>query len=100
MTDAERPQGPTALRGDERATAQPGVSNNTERLLSIAEVAALTGMSASSVRRWCESAELKAYHLGSWRIHVDDLEAFLRGRCNQTDQGRKPHLRIVAGSGQ
>ena len=77
-----------------------GTDTSAEQLLSIVEVVALTGMSASAVRRWCESGELKAYHLGRWRIHPHDLEAFLQGRCNQTDRGRKPHLRIVAGSGQ
>lgn len=46
--------------------------------VTLAEAAALTGLPAADLRRYCESRELKARKTGrgGWRIHRATLEAF------------------------
>ena len=53
------------------------------RYLSIAEIANVLSVSERTVRRWIQAGDLKAHQLGRhWRIHPDDLAAFLAARGN------------------
>jgi excisionase family DNA binding protein len=60
-----------------------------DRLLSYAEVAALTGRSTRSVRRWVREGKLRAVGIGHARwVRESDLIAALRVGTNEPDVPR------------
>jgi excisionase family DNA binding protein len=57
------------------------VVRQLEPLLTIDDVARVCKVSVKTVRRWIESAELRAAKLGAqWRIRPKDLELFIADR--------------------
>lgn len=58
-------------------------------LLTTHEVAELLKMNEATVRSWIKSGDLRAFHLGrEWRVAPIDLEWFLNGHANRTDQAK------------
>lgn len=58
---------------------------NTEKMMSIQEVATMTGISVSGVRNAIERGDLTGYNVGAkgriyYRVKSSDLEVFLSNR--------------------
>lgn len=58
------------------------MSEPTEKLLTIEEVAEILRVSTRSVNRYIESGRLKASKIGVWRIKQSDLNAFFEKTAN------------------
>lgn len=57
----------------------------TTKLLKLASVADTLTVSVREARNLCERGELRAMKIGrNWRVHPDDLEAFVRERRGLT----------------
>lgn len=63
---------------------------DSERLLSVAEVARRLDVSEETVRRWLREGRLPGYRLGGgrsgWRISESDLAEFLRSTRHEPDK--------------
>jgi excisionase family DNA binding protein len=62
---------------------EPIRHDDTDQLLTVAEVAGRIGTTEKTVRRWIHSGELSASRFGTrigYRIRQADYEAFLRRR--------------------
>ena len=55
---------------------------NTEKLLTIEEVADILRVSTRSVNRYIIAGRLKASKIGVWRIKQSDLDKFLEKTSN------------------
>ena len=58
------------------------MNSNTEKLLTIEEVAKILRVSGRSVTRYIESGKLTASKIGVWRIKQSDLDSFLMKTSN------------------
>jgi excisionase family DNA binding protein len=57
------------------------MTNESERFLTVAEVAARLRVTTFTVRRYLNQGELAAYKIGQeWRIKESDLRAFIESR--------------------
>ncbi|MBI2443698.1 MAG: helix-turn-helix domain-containing protein [Candidatus Magasanikbacteria bacterium] len=65
------------------------MSEPTEKLLTIEEVAEILRVSTRSVNRYIESGRLKASKIGVWRIKQSDLDAFLEQTSNVKPKKKK-----------
>lgn len=62
------------------------------------EIAALLGVNSTKVLGWCRSGELRSANVSNgrrprYRIHRDDLQAFLASRSSTPEPRRKPRRR-------
>lgn len=55
---------------------------DSDKLLTIEEVAEILRVSTRSVNRYIESGRLKASKIGWWRIKQSDLDRFLEENSN------------------
>ena len=58
------------------------MNKNTEKLLTIEEVADILRVSTRSVNRYIIAGRLKASKIGVWRIKQSDLDKFLEETSN------------------
>lgn len=58
------------------------MNKQTDKLLTIEEVAEILRVSTRSVTRYIESGKLKASKIGVWRIKQSDLDEFLEKTSN------------------
>jgi len=58
------------------------MNSDSNKLLTIEEVAEILRVSTRSVTRYIESGRLKASKIGVWRIKQSDLDAFLNQTSN------------------
>jgi len=65
------------------------MSEPTEKLLTIEEVAEILRVSTRSVNRYIESGRLKASKIGVWRIKQSDLDTFLEQTSNVKPKKKK-----------
>ncbi len=59
------------------------MTNEIEKLFTIAEVAKILRVSGRTITRYIESEKLKASKIGVWRIKQSDLNNFLEHTSNQ-----------------
>jgi excisionase family DNA binding protein len=63
---------------------------HTDRLLTVAQVAATLQVDEDTVRRWLRAGRLLGTNLGSragYRVRQSDLDAFLEARSNRRPVG-------------
>ena len=58
------------------------MDKDTEKLLTLEEVAEVLRVSTRSVNRYIEAGKLKASKIGVWRIKQSDLDRFLDETSN------------------
>lgn len=58
------------------------MNKQTDKLLTIEEVAEILRVSTRTVVRYIESGRLKASKIGVWRIKQSDVDAFLEKTSN------------------
>jgi excisionase family DNA binding protein len=58
------------------------MKNQTDKLLTIEEVAEILRVSTRTIVRYIEAGKLKASKIGVWRIKQSDLDAFLEKTSN------------------
>ncbi len=58
------------------------MNKDTEKLLTLEEVAEVLRVSTRSVNRYIEAGKLKASKIGVWRIKQSDLDRFLEETSN------------------
>ena len=62
------------------------------RWLTVEQICERLQVHRQTVRRWLRDGELHGFLIGDragWRVHPDDLAAFLRGRGYTTQPGRE-----------
>jgi len=64
------------------------MTNKTDKLLTIEEVAEILRVSTRTIVRYIESGKLKASKIGVWRIKQSDLDAFLEKTSNVNNKKR------------
>jgi excisionase family DNA binding protein len=60
------------------------MNKQTDKLLTIEEVAEILRVSTRTVIRYIDSGKLKASKIGVWRIKQSDVDVFLEKTSNQT----------------
>lgn len=63
--------------------------NDSDKLLTISEIAKILRVHARTVNRYIESGKLKASKLGVWRIRQSDLNIFLDETSNFKQKTKK-----------
>jgi len=66
--------------------------NDSDKLLTITEIAKILRVHARTVNRYIESGRLKASKLGTWRIKQSDMNVFLEETSN-VKKGNKKHAK-------
>jgi len=61
------------------------MNKQTDKLLTIEEVAEMLRVSTRTVIRYIDSGKLKASKIGVWRIKQSDVDAFLEKTSNQNE---------------
>ena len=59
------------------------MNKQTDKLLTIEEVAEILRVSTRTVIRYIDSGKLKASEIGVWRIKQSDVDVFLENTSNQ-----------------
>jgi len=65
------------------------MKNQTDKLLTIEEVAVILRVSTRTIVRYIEAGKLKASKIGVWRIKQSDLDAFLENTSNVNKESKK-----------
>lgn len=68
------------------------------KILTTSEAAKIAGVHHDTVRRWCESGQLRSKQMGKrgWAITRDDLDDFLLNRTEPKKPGRKPGSKFTS----
>jgi excisionase family DNA binding protein len=64
----------------------------SDRLLTVEEIAERLNLSTETIRRWLRSGRLRGIRIGArragWRIPERDLAAYLRDQMSMTEEAR------------
>jgi excisionase family DNA binding protein len=72
------------------------MADNEDRLLSVADVSKLLGVTEPTVREWIKEGKLKAHRAGArfWRIRQSEVDRMLSDQASTTSSspagGRRP----------